>query len=49
LRMLNAFIDGNTKKVREAEDAALLAIEARTRFWDSVFEVLPGNREAAAE
>lgn len=49
LRMLDAFIDGDAKKAREAEDAALLAIEARSRFWDGVFEALPGNREAAAE
>jgi len=49
LRMMNAFINGEAKKAREAEDAALLAIEARTRFWDSVFDALPGNQEAAAE
>lgn len=49
LRMLDAFIDGDAKKAREAEEAALLAIEARTRFWDGVFDALPGNREAAAE
>jgi hypothetical protein len=49
LRMLEAFIGDDAKKAREAQDAALLAIEARTRFWDGVFEALPGNREAAAE
>jgi hypothetical protein len=49
LRMLDAFIDGNAKKAREAEEAALLAIEARTHFWDGVFEALPGNRAAAAQ
>jgi len=49
LRMLEAFIDGDAKKAREAEDAALLAIDARTRFWDGVFDALPGNREVAAE
>ncbi|HEY9080962.1 DUF3050 domain-containing protein [Magnetovibrio sp.] len=49
LRMLNAFIDGDAKKAREAEEAALLAIDARTRFWDGVFDALPGNQEAAAE
>ena len=49
LRMLDAFIDGDAKKAREAENAALQAIEARTRFWDGVFDALPGNREAAAE
>lgn len=49
LRMLDAFIDGDAKKAREAEEAALLAIEARTRFWDGVFDALPGNRMAAAQ
>lgn len=49
LRMLNAFIDGDAKKAREAEDAALLAISARTQFWDGVFDALPGNQDAAAE
>jgi hypothetical protein len=47
LRMLEAFIGNDAKKAREAEDAALLAIDARRRFWDGVFEALPGNREAA--
>ena len=47
LRMLEAFIGDDAKKAREAEDAALLAIDARRRFWDGVFEALPGNREAA--
>lgn len=49
LRMLDAFIDGDAKKAREAEEAALVALEARTRFWDGVFEALPGNQEAAAQ
>lgn len=47
LRMLNAFIDGDAKKAREAEEAARQAIEARSLFWDGVFEALPGNRKAA--
>lgn len=47
LRMLNAFIDGDAKKAQEAEEAALQAIEARVRFWDGVFDALPGNRKAA--
>lgn len=49
LRMLNAFIGGDAKKAREAEDAALQAIDARTRFWDGVFDALPGNRDVAAQ
>ena len=49
LRMLNAFIDGNAKKAREAEEAANHAIEVRTRFWDGVFDALPGNQAAAAQ
>ena len=47
LRMLDSFIDGDAKKAREAEDAALAAIEARWRFWDGVFDALPGNQKAA--
>jgi len=49
LRMLNAFIGGDGKKAKEAEEAALQAIDARTRFWDGVFDALPGNRDAAAQ
>ncbi|MBF0250812.1 MAG: DUF3050 domain-containing protein [Alphaproteobacteria bacterium] len=41
LRMLNAFIGDDETKAREAEDAALLAIEARFRFWDGVRAALP--------
>ena len=49
LRMLNAFIDGDAQKAREAEDAALLAIDARTRFWDGVLQALPGTRAATGQ
>ena len=47
LRMLNSFISGDTRKTKEAEEAALEAIEARTQFWDGVFDALPGNKAAA--
>ena len=49
LRMLNALIDGDATKAREAEDAALQALEARTLFWDGVFKALPSNHVAAAQ
>lgn len=47
LRMLNSFIEGDARKGKEAEEAALKAIEARTEFWDGVFDSLPGNKAAA--
>jgi len=49
LRMLNTFIGGDEKKAHEAEESAFLAIDARSRFWDGVFDALPGNRDAAAQ
>lgn len=49
LRMLNALIDGDAIKAREAEDAARQALEARTLFWDGVLKALPSNRVAAAQ
>ncbi|MEG3620263.1 DUF3050 domain-containing protein [Magnetovibrio sp. PR-2] len=47
LRMLNSFIADDARKGKEAEQAALDAIEARTQFWDGVFDALPGNQAAA--
>ncbi|MFC1673924.1 DUF3050 domain-containing protein [Pseudomonadota bacterium] len=47
LRMVDALVGDDPKKAREAEEAAAQAIEARTRFWDGVFEALPGNQAAA--
>lgn len=49
LRMLDAFIDNDPTKAREAEDAALLAIEVRTQFWDGVCGALPGCQGVAAQ
>lgn len=43
LRMLNAFIDGDAAKAREAEDAARTALDARVQFWDGVLKALPSN------
>jgi len=44
LRILNAFIDGDAGKAREAEDAARIALDARVQFWDGVLKALPSNR-----
>ncbi len=47
LRLVDTLIDGDARKAREAHTAALQAIDARTKLWDSVFDALPGNVIAA--
>ena len=44
LRMLDALIDGDATKAREAEDAAIQALEARAQFWDGVLKALPSQQ-----
>ncbi len=36
LRMLDLLCKGDEAKIAEAEEAALLAIKARIKFWDGV-------------
>lgn len=40
LQLLNELIGGDETKLKEAEEAAATAIEARIRFWDGVMEAI---------
>ncbi len=42
LQLLEQLCDGDTTRIREAEDAARMAVEARIRFWDGVMEAMKG-------
>ncbi len=44
LQLLNELIGGDGAKMKEAEDAARAALEARIRFWDGVMEAIEGKR-----
>jgi hypothetical protein len=44
LQLLNELCEGKPEKVREAEAAAVQAIEERIRFWDGVLEALRSER-----
>lgn len=48
MKMVNELIDGDPTRLREAEDAALAAVEARISFWDGVLENLQRNRQSQA-
>lgn len=47
LRLLQALCGGDPVKCREAEDAAVRAVEARVAFWDGVLEALPSFKMTA--
>lgn len=48
LRLLHALCDGDTGKCREAEAAAIQAVDARIAFWDGVLQALPSVNQQAA-
>lgn len=47
LRLLDALCGGDADKHREAELAAIQAVDARIALWDGVLQVLPSFRKAA--
>lgn len=48
LRLLQALCGGDPVKCREAEVAAIKAVDARITFWDGVLQTLPSNQKQAA-
>ena len=48
MKMMNELIDGNPTRLREAEAAALAAVEARISFWDGVLEHVETHRQSQA-
>jgi len=44
LRMVEEFIDGDPRRRREAEDAAVTAVAARVRFWDGIYHAIQETR-----
>jgi hypothetical protein len=46
LKMLNAFIDGDSEKQAEALKAADEAVQARLTFWDGVHEAIINDRQS---
>jgi hypothetical protein len=48
LRMINELIGGDALRLREAEAAAMAAIEARIALWDGVLAAIESNRKVAA-
>lgn len=44
IRLLEALCAGEPARIREAEAAAVAAIEARIRFWDGVLAALPSQK-----
>jgi len=44
LKMMNELIGNDATKLREAEDAAYAAVEARLRLWDGVLAAMEANR-----
>ena len=47
LRLMHALCGGEPDKCREAEAAAIRAVDARLALWDGVLQVLPSVRKAA--
>jgi hypothetical protein len=47
LRLLEALCGGDADKRREAEAAAIQAVDARIALWDGVLQALPSFRKAA--
>jgi hypothetical protein len=47
LRLLQALCGGDKDKCREAEAAAIQAVDARIALWDGVLQALPSFRKAA--
>lgn len=48
LRLLHALCGGDPVKCREAEEAAIQAVDARLEFWDGVLQALPSHQQQAA-
>ncbi len=48
LRLLDALCAADPVRIREAEAAAVEAIDARIRFWDGVMAALPSQRQQPA-
>ena len=48
LRLLHALCGNDPVKCREAEAAAIEAVDARIAFWDGVLQALPSHRKQAA-
>lgn len=48
LRMLELLCEGDEVKIKEAEEAALLAIKARIKFWDGVLLAIENNKAKSA-
>ncbi len=48
LRLLHALCGGDPEKCREAEAAAIQAVDARVHFWDGVLQALPSHNQYAA-
>jgi hypothetical protein len=48
LRLLHALCGGDPVKCREAEEAAIKAVDARIEFWDGVLQALPSHQKQAA-
>jgi len=46
LKMMNELIGNDAKKLREAEEAAFAAVEARIKFWDGVLVAIESNRRS---
>lgn len=49
LRLMDHLIDGDPTRAREAQEAALEAIEARLQFWDSVYAAIQQRKARAAK
>ena len=46
LKMMNELIDNDADKLREAEEAAFAAVEARIKLWDGVLAAIELNRHS---
>jgi hypothetical protein len=47
LRLLHALCGNDAERCREAETAAIQAVDARVALWDGVLQALPSFRKAA--
>ncbi|HEX5364569.1 MAG TPA: DUF3050 domain-containing protein [Gallionella sp.] len=49
LKMMNELIDNDPEKLREAEEAAFAAVEARIKLWDGVLAAIEANRSKTSK
>jgi len=49
LRLLEGLCGGDPKKIAEARETAVRAVDARYKFWDDVMAVLPSQKNNAME